>query len=339
MFLKAKLYFLFTSLKFTLKIFVNSIKSYIFKSSVNKNDLDIAFIVPPQNSGWILLGIVKEIKSRLVEKKCKIVQLGDELPNAEIFFFMHYMFFYSYLLNNCLIKKKIILFVTHFESEKHKIPDFLILKLLNKASGLVCMNSSLETYLVSRGVNPMKTTTIIGGADHKRFKYVQSAKREFVGLSSAYYERKSPDKILQVIKNMPTYNFLLLGKNWENYSRYNQLLSLDNFTYLDIDYEDYPKYYSQMKVFLSLSTLEGGPIPLIEAMFCNAFPVVTDTGFARDVINEGINGFIVTVDCDVTTIVKKIVQAYEIECDVSSSVIDYSWDNFVLNINQHLNLR
>ena len=95
----------------------------------------------------------------------------------------------------------------------------------------------------------------------------------------------------------------------------------------------------KMKVFLSLSTLEGGPIPLIEAMFCNAFPVVTDTGFARDVIREGINGFIIAADCDVSTIVNRIGKAYEIECDVSSSVIDYSWGNFVLNINQHLNLR
>jgi glycosyltransferase involved in cell wall biosynthesis len=288
--------------------------------------------VPPQNSGWILLGIAKEIKSRLLEKKCKIVQLGDELPNAEIFFFMHYMFFYSYLLNNCLIKKKIILYVTHFESEKHKVPDFLILKLLNKASGLVCMNSSLETYLAARGVNPMKTTTIIGGADHKRFKYVQSAKKDFIGLSSAFYDRKSPDKIYRVIKNMPTYNFLLLGKKWENYHRFNELLSLDNFTYLDIDYEDYPKYYSKMKVFLSLSILEGGPIPLIEAMFCNAFPVVTDTGFARDVICHGENGFIIPIDSDHFTVQRYIEKAFSKNYFVCETVNNFSWNKFCSKI-------
>ena len=183
-------------------------------------------------------------------------------------------------------------------------------------------------------MNPSKTNTIIGGADHKRFKYVHHAKKVYIGLSSAYYERKSPDKILQVIKNMPTYNFLLLGKKWENYPRYNQLISLDNFTYLDIDYEDYPKYYSQMKVFLSLSTLEGGPIPLIEAMFCNAYPVVTDTGFARDVICHGKNGYILPIGSDQFTIRKHIKEAFHQRSDVCNTVNNYSWDKFSKNIKQ-----
>ena len=339
MFLKLKLNTLYSSLKFQLKLNVHTLGNYIFDASNTKIGLDLVFVVPSRDTGWILKGIAEEIKCRLVGKKCKIVYLGDNLPKAKTYFFMHYMFFYRYLCDTRLIKKKVIVWVTHFESEKHKIPDFLVCKLLSKASSLVCTNSTLEKYLVSKGMSPSKLTTIIGGADDERFLYDPSIKKEFVGLSSAYYERKSPDKIFELVKLMSNYNFLLLGKNWEKYPHFNQLNSLTNFTYLDIEYDEYPKYYSKMKVFLSLSTLEGGPIPLIEAMFCNAFPVVTDTGFARDVINEGINGFIIAADCDVPTIVNRIGKAYEIECDVSSSVIDYSWDNFVLNVNQHLNLR
>ena len=64
--------------------------------------------------------------------------------------------------------------------------------------------------------------------------------------------------------------FLLIGKGWEKYSLYEALIDLGNIEYFSPKYQEYP-YYSKMNVFLSTSTIEGGPIPLIEAMACNRF--------------------------------------------------------------------
>ena len=41
-----------------------------------------------------------------------------------------------------------------------------------------------------------------------------------------------------------------------------------------------------MKIFVSLSIHEGGPLPVLESMCCGAYPIVTNTGFAFDVLNN-----------------------------------------------------
>ena len=87
-------------------------------------------------------------------------------------------------------------------------------------------------------------------------------------------------KIYELVKLMTEYNFILVGKGWSNYENFQEMLSLPNFTYVDLDYSEYPNLYSEMKVFVSTSDIEGGLIPLMEAMMSNVMPVVSDTGFA-----------------------------------------------------------
>ena len=67
---------------------------------------------------------------------------------------------------------------------------------------------------------------------------------------------------------------------------------MEMFNTFKLNYHDYPKFYKKMKIFLSLSSLEGGPIPLLEAMMSNCFPVITNVGFCSDVVKNGKNGFL-----------------------------------------------
>jgi glycosyltransferase involved in cell wall biosynthesis len=194
------------------------------------------------------------------------------------------------------------------------------------------MNSSLQRFITDNGVKSKNTHTIIGGADHNLFYDMNFSKKELIGFSTAYYNRKSPDKILDVIKNMPNENFLLLGKGWEKYIRYDELITLPNFTYKDINYVEYPSYYNKMKVFVSLSKIEGGPIPLIETMMCNVVPVVTNTGFADDVIQDGINGYILPVNATTELIIETISKALTHNSNISESVRNFTWDKFSQNI-------
>ena len=107
------------------------------------------------------------------------------------------------------------------------------------------------------------------------------------------------------------------------------MLSLPNFEYIEPkDYFEYPKLYSRMSVFVSTSQLEGGPIPLIEAMMSNVIPVVSDTGFSRDLIKHGQNGYIFTNNEKIENIAKLIKKAFLNRNDIRKSVINYSWKNF-----------
>ncbi|MBW4441671.1 MAG: glycosyltransferase [Plectolyngbya sp. WJT66-NPBG17] len=97
-------------------------------------------------------------------------------------------------------------------------------------------------------------------------------------------------------------------------------------------YQDYPLYYAQMDVFVSASKLGGGPIPLIEAMMCNVFPVASDTRFSTDIIRHGENGFIFDVEALVNTICDLIAQAFDQLIYVHETVKHLSWRNYSLAV-------
>jgi glycosyltransferase involved in cell wall biosynthesis len=136
---------------------------------------------------------------------------------------------------------------------------------------------------------------VLGAADPDQFRFHERGSG-VVGLSSSFYERKNPDCLLQLIKLLPHRQFVLLGRKWNQYARFEEMRAQPNFTYLQLPYRDYPDVYATFDVFLSMSSLEGGPIPLIEAMMGNAVPVASRTGFAPDLIRHGENGFIFDLD-------------------------------------------
>lgn len=51
---------------------------------------------------------------------------------------------------------------------------------------------------------------------------------------------------------------------------------------------------TQSKVFVSCSRGEGFPVSLLEAMACGCVPVVTAVGDIADVVQTGVNGFLLT---------------------------------------------
>ena len=73
--------------------------------------------------------------------------------------------------------------------------------------------------------------------------------------------------------------------------------------------------------------MEGGPVPLLEAMLSNCFPIASNTGFGPDVIEHGKNGFIFDADADLKEVINLINKADKITNDVRATAIQYSWEN------------
>jgi glycosyltransferase involved in cell wall biosynthesis len=88
-----------------------------------------------------------------------------------------------------------------------------------------------------------------------------------------------------------------------------------------------------------LSELEGGPIPLIEAMMSNVIPVATRTGFAPDVINHGTNGYLCNFEDSTATISHWIDCALSNKNSVRSTVEHLSWERFSHRMLEELGLR
>jgi glycosyltransferase involved in cell wall biosynthesis len=299
-------------------------------------EYDLVFVVLDFAKGWILEAICREIAAYFSGKYC-FHYSEFSLPPSKAYFFSHYSFLPVCIKLNPLIwESKILVWYTHPRNDLGISEDELIYA-LNKASKVICTCSQFARLLVSQGVNSKKVTYTLGAADPNVFQPHERANGA-VGFCTAFYYRKEPERILNIIKMMPTRKFILLGKGWKNYEKFPEMEALSNFSYIEAPYSDYPKYYAAMDVFVSTAKLEGGPIPLVEAMMCNVVPVASNTGFAPDLIVHGENGLIFDVNSSVEEICKLIEQAFDIKTNVRQTVSKLSWENFSFAIQENLKL-
>ncbi|MEH1782484.1 MAG: glycosyltransferase family 4 protein [Nostoc sp.] len=293
---------------------------------------DLVFVINDAK-GWILEGICREIARYFPGDYFFAYSLAD-LPQAKAYFFAHYSFLPIALKQNPILwQSKLLVWYTHPKDIGRSNEELIYT--LNQTTKVICTCSQFAELINSQGVNRKQTTFILGGADPKIFQPHQRSNGT-IGFCTAYYLRKSPEMIFNIIKLMPHRKFILLGRNWDQYERFEELLALPNLSYIQAAYADYPKYYAQMDVFVSASKLEGGPIPLIEAMMCNIVPVASKTGFAPDIINHGQNGFLFDTDSPYQVVCDLIEQAFDIQTDISKTVEDLSWEKFSLKVQKLL---
>jgi glycosyltransferase involved in cell wall biosynthesis len=287
------------------------------------DSLDLSIVVAESNRGWILDRIAKEIANEC-RGKVKIVYWPCHVPNSRVVLFMHYsLIHHSNIRKNSNIRRAI--WFTH-QPEKW-LEKIHMYRCLLRSDLIISMSSSqIPKFL--RKLFRRRFVIEIPGVDT-----VTSLRKERgngkIGFCSAYYPRKNPELMFEIVRGMPEEQFLLLGQGWENYKFWNEFLKLENFTYLSPSYSDYSKHYSSMDVFLSTSTKEGGPVPLLEAMAHNVYPIVTDTGFARDIFgisNDRERGTLLPVNATSTDFITAIKANRQIDTDVSQSVRHLTWE-------------
>jgi glycosyltransferase involved in cell wall biosynthesis len=288
----------------------------------------ITFVVLETQRKWILGAIAREILKHTFIKSQTVDGLRN-LPDTKYFFFMHYAnMVHAYRLNPHLLYRQVFVLYTH-PNDDFDFSENELIYLLNKTTQIFCMCEQFKQLLIAKGVSEQKVSVCIGGADPSIFRPHKRGLGK-VGFCTAFYERKSPEKIIQIVELMPHLDFILIGRNWNNYQGFEHLNNLNNLQYVEATYDEYPGLYGTMDVFVSVSKLEGGPIPLIESMMCNIVPVASRTGFAPDIIRNGENGYLFDIDSEVRDICKLIDKAMNIsnDVDISLSVEDLSWSKF-----------
>lgn len=308
---------------------------------------DLVFVINANSKGWILEKICRVV-DQYSDLHCAYVfserndSLTVELPKAKAYFFAHYALAYWTLVKHRQVfAADRFLYFTHPDANKGISFDELATA-LNSLTHVFAMNTELKKLLSLIGVRREKLSVPIGGADPQLFLPHKRGGGK-VGFVSAYYPRKMPDKMLDIIRAMPDIEFLLVGPPpnsvanqgilWCSWSRFDELCELPNLTYLEAEYEEYPSLFAQMDVYVSLSRLEGGPIPVLEAMMANVVPVATRTGFAEDVIDHGKNGYVVEVDSDIAEVGATIRQALDdTETDIRSSALEFTWEKVAQHI-------
>ena len=307
-----------------------------FKKNVPPNKY--LFVTHKDTIGWIL-----EAKAIRLSKFCQLaseVHYSDSfrnLPDAEGYFYLHQKYFARALkYNPGLTKRKNIVMFTHPVWSKRYSKAHMAY-VLNFADKVICLNTSVSNELCSIGVESKKLEIYHMASDPEMFLPKIRTGKGCVGFCLNYLERKNPELVLAIIKSMPSKEFILIGPNWKKYDRFKEIENLPNLTYYDVPYEQYPALYQKMDVFVSTSYLEGGPVPLLEAMLSNVVPVVSNTGFAPDLIIHGQNGFLFETTQQLDSIIELIEKAYTLKESVREYALPHSWTNYGKRIGELFN--
>jgi glycosyltransferase involved in cell wall biosynthesis len=86
---------------------------------------------------------------------------------------------------------------------------------------------------------------------------------------------------------------LLIGSGWEALGKQIESMGVRVVRREPRRTEDTAPLYPAMDVFLCTSREEGGPCTIMEAMACDVPAITTDVGHVPEVVEDGVNGFVV----------------------------------------------
>jgi glycosyltransferase involved in cell wall biosynthesis len=180
------------------------------------------------------------------------------------------------------------------------------------ADRIMVVCNRYRDQILQMGVPAAKVYRIYNGVDtDKFFSKERIGTRRVLGLpaegfyvgfsgkfSSDHDGRKGIDILTKVMEMTPpelqsTVRFAITGPGWTN-SLQPVAARADRIHYLSfIDRERMPDFFNSLDVYLVTARVEGGPVPVIEAMSC-AIPIIsTPVGMVPDFIRNDVNGIIV----------------------------------------------
>src|SRR5690606_405446 len=238
-----------------------------FKTSISKTVQNVVFIAREKDQKWIFGAKVRRL-SRFSSLNAR-TYYHDKLkglPDADGYFYIYQNYFCRCIRSTpSILNKKNIVMFTHPNWGK-KYSKTHVVWCLNKADYIICLNSEIKTYLEQIGVKAELLEVLHIATSSTLFHNHERGNGD-VGFCSNFGERKNPKLLCDIVKNMPHRTFRLIGHNWDDYAGFQEILDLPNFIYhKEVPYERYPEMYSKIDVFVSPSLLEGGPVPVLEAM-------------------------------------------------------------------------
>lgn len=256
-------------------------------------DKKVKIIIDPSHSGWILGGLFHEISesnSTFFSRPAKIYNLKNiKIIKSIILVFLLFLkkspiFFSSitplqnYLKINPFNTNKKILWYTHFE----EVPNTKIVMIINKCSLVFVHSDKLRDTLVALGVTS-KIVTIVGAINPSCFEIVPKAGNKIAWIGTAV-SRKNPRMLIKFANQNSDLNFKILGKNWKTQEIFSQINKLPNVEYVEIEKQIKSQDLDNCSHFLMLSTAEGGPISLLEALASRLIPICTPVGIAPELL-------------------------------------------------------
>lgn len=301
------------------------------------------------NRNWILGNWIKEVRARSPQKfrvfwvptifagKRKLERFAYiRLPRYGSYFFSYITIFEKYLSKDFskFANRSVVLY-PHNESEMGTLAHQA--NVLNHAQSIYFFCSRDAESLVAHGLNSEKVRLAHCAVDVDCFQMIKTGKKDkTVVLASRFGPRKGLSILPEIVKQLPDWKFIALGRDWENFISKSALGELPNFSYHKFNKGSRNEIFSEAEIFLSLSNLEGGPVPLIEAANLGCKIVSTDTGFARDLFVNGVHGIILSNPPTPGEVIDAIKAVGKMAYVPNDKVKLLTWDRLTsLTLNDH----
>jgi glycosyltransferase involved in cell wall biosynthesis len=272
------------------------------------------------HKNWVLGFLAKELSKNLEHFRTRIIPFPQSrrnarslrgflvFPKSEVNIFLHHELALTAISKGWLDSRSFnLIIMTHLTTEDARLSE-----LKSYFRLIIVNNSQTKKYLCGIGFDEDLIHVFQNPIDEK-FRVVQTRegrKRDVIFVSN-YTPRKRPDLIAKVVQESPEINFTLFGRGWAGQTELTQIIDLPNFIFSEFNFESYPQTLGKHKVFCSLSDIEGGPVPLLEALVMGLNVVATDTGSARDLIIGTDYSRIIPINPDIDVIKESLNQSLE----------------------------
>lgn len=180
-------------------------------------------------------------------------------------------------------------------------------------SDLVCyMSNEWREYLCAKGISENRLEELRYGIDIGFFRpltHKQEARHQlgftsneflvgfFGKYSSDHAGRKGADILVRTLDLLSQkgerIGALITGPGWLPLVRALRATGLSVYYFPFLHAEAMPTAYNALDAYVITSRIEGGPVPLLEAMACGLPVVTTPVGIACEVIIDGVNGLLI----------------------------------------------
>ena len=187
-------------------------------------------------------------------------------------------------------------------------------KTLRKADRIATVSDYIRRLAIKQGANPRETKTIYLGVDVNRFKSSNKKTKSLtIGTLGRLVPEKRVDTILYAAKMLQEkIDFTpRVGGDGPDQPR---LMQLAKKLQLNVEFTgrvtDPVAFHQSLDVFVHASRREGLSISLQESMACGAKPVAVKAHGTRELIQDGVNGYLFNPE-DQSEFIEKILQAAE----------------------------
>lgn len=271
---------------------------YIFRQVIDDADVTV---VGFDGQGMFNVGTIKEIGRYLVENKIDIVHCHGYKSN--IYAFVARMFSCS---KACLVSTNHNWIGTTTRENIYQKIDALILRFFDK---IIAVSPDVKQQMIDTGIKARKIFIIDNGINIKDsafFTPVADA-RALLGIDPEYFvigniarltpEKAQTDLLHAFVKLDELSNLKLVlvgdGPEYSTLQRLIESLGLQKKVIMAGNRDDARKLYTAFNVFALVSTNEGLPMVLLEAMAAGVPVIATRVGAIPDVIHDGQNGLLI----------------------------------------------